>query len=268
MATLQRLAPADLARKLTLKPQRKPGHSPVFRLKILRYKRLPSTNTTAYELGEKGSAEWTVVIADQQTRGRGRTGKKWESPKGGLWFSVLLRPDVPLGRLPVLQYLAANASRQALEDETGLHVQLKWPNDLMIGTAKLGGILTESKSVRDRVLFTVIGIGLNVNQSASELPAGATSALQATGLRYNREKLLRAILDQMISKYLDIDEPAVIVREWWRNCVHRPPIVQVALDKDTITGISRGMDENGTLTIETEDRRLVRVSEGTLRVVP
>lgn len=185
-----------------------------------------------------------------------------------MWFSILLRPDTPLGRLPVLQYLAANASRQALENETGLRAQLKWPNDLMIGSAKLGGILTESKSVRERVLFTVIGIGLNVNQRASELPVGATSVLQVTGLRFNREKLLRTILDQMVSKYLDIDDPVVIVREWWRNCMHRPPIVQIAFDKGSVTGISRGIDQNGTLTIETEDRRLVSVSEGTLRVVP
>lgn len=207
------------------------------------------------------------MTADVQTRGRGRGGKKWESPIGGLWFSILLRPDIRSTRVPLLQFLAANATRRALEEETGLHVQVKWPNDLVLESGKLGGILIESKTKGDRVDFAVIGIGLNVNQRRPQLPTGATSLLLASDAHTNRRRLLRRIIDQLRSSYDDIDEPSGIMQEWWRNCIHRPPKVQVVLPKGTITGITRGIDQEGSLTIETEDRRVQKISEGTLRVL-
>jgi len=115
-------------------------------LKILHYDRLESTNTTAYRLAEESAPEWTIVVADVQTKGRGRGRNKWESPKGGLWFSIVLKPKVSSPRLPLLQFLAAIATRQALENETGLSVRLKWPNDIVLRNAKLGGILVEFKT--------------------------------------------------------------------------------------------------------------------------
>jgi BirA family biotin operon repressor/biotin-[acetyl-CoA-carboxylase] ligase len=236
-------------------------------LRILRYKQLQSTNTTAYNLGRKGAAEWTVVVADVQTRGKGRSGKRWESPKGGLWFSVLLRPDIPSFRVPLLQFLAANATRQALQDETDVHVQLKWPNDLVLESGKLGGILVESKTLAERVSFAVIGIGLNVNQRRTQLPAGAVSLLLATGVRFDARRLMRAIIDQFRTREEDIEEPSTVLEEWWRNCIHRPPRVQVALQNTSVTGITRGIDEEGTLMLETEDRRIRKISEGTLRLL-
>src|SRR2546427_5763252 len=124
-------------------------------LKILHYKILQSTNTTAYRLAQQSAPEWTVIVADVQTKGRGRGRKKWESPKGGLWFSILLRPNVPSAKLPLLQFLAAIATRKALENETSLSVKLKWPNDLVLGSAKLGGILIESKTLGDSVSFEI-----------------------------------------------------------------------------------------------------------------
>src|SRR5690348_16615030 len=99
-------------------------------LKILHYKSLDSTNTTAYRLAEQSAPDWTVVIADLQTWGRGRGRTRWKPPKGGLWFSIILRPRLPGSRLPLLQFLAAVATRTALEDATGLSVKLKLPNDL------------------------------------------------------------------------------------------------------------------------------------------
>lgn len=228
---------------------------------------MQSTNTTAYALGEKGSQEWTVVVADVQTKGKGRSGKRWESPKGGLWFSILLRPDISSARVPMLQFLTANATRQALEEETEVHVQLKWPNDLVLESGKLGGILIESKTLRDRVSFAVIGIGLNINQRKAQLPIGATSLLLSTGIRFDQRRLLRRITDQIMSRYDDIDEPSSIIEEWWQNCIHRPPKVQVAVQDSTITGITRGIDETGALILETDDRRTRKVSEGTLRVL-
>ncbi len=236
-------------------------------MKVLHYKELESTNTSAYTLGEKGSPEWTVVVADVQTRGRGRSGKRWESPKGGLWCSILLRPDISSARVPLLQFLAANGARQAIEDETDVRVRLKWPNDLALETGKLGGILVESKTIRERLLFAVIGIGLNVGQRKAQLPIGATSLLLATGVQFDRQRLLKAIVDQIMSRYDDIDDPSSVIEEWWHNCIHRPPKVQVTAQDGTVTGITRGIDETGALTLETEDRRIRKVNEGTLRVI-
>jgi len=236
-------------------------------LKILHYKRLQSTNTTAYRLAQQSAPEWTVVVADAQTKGRGRRGRRWESPKGGLWFSILLRPTVPSPKLPLLQFLAAVATRQALENETGVSVKLKWPNDLVLGQEKLGGILIESKTLGDRVSFAILGIGLNINQLKADLSPGAASLRLLSRKKHDLRLLLRAILEQVRSTYNDWDKPSKIMEEWWRNCIHRPSRVQVTLPKDTVTGISRGIDKDGRLVIETDDHTIRKVSEGSLRIL-
>jgi BirA family biotin operon repressor/biotin-[acetyl-CoA-carboxylase] ligase len=236
-------------------------------LKILHYKRLQSTNTTAYRLAQQSAPEWTVVVADAQTKGRGRRGRRWESPKGGLWFSILLRPNVPSPKLPLLQFLAAVATRQSLENETDVSVKLKWPNDLVLGQEKLGGILIESKTLGDRVSFAILGIGLNINQRKADLSPGAASLRLASRRKHDLRLLLRAIVKQMKSSYDDLDSPSKIMEEWWRNCVHRPTRVQVTLPKHIVTGISRGIDKDGSLVIETDDHTIRKVSEGSLRIL-
>lgn len=236
-------------------------------LKIIHYESLESTNTTAYQLARESTPEWTIVVADVQTRGRGRGRKRWDSRKGGLWFSILLRPRIPPPRLPMLQFLAAVATRQAIENETGLNVKLKWPNDLVIGTAKLGGILIESKTLRERVSFVILGIGLNINQTQAQLPQGAVSLRLASRKQYDLRSILTAILDQIRSSFNDLNHPSRIMKEWWRNCIHRPLRIQVALGNDTVTGISAAIEEDGSLLIETDDRRIRRVNEGFLRIL-
>jgi BirA family biotin operon repressor/biotin-[acetyl-CoA-carboxylase] ligase len=166
-----------------------------------------------------------------------------------------------------LQFLAANAARQALEDATGLSVKLKWPNDLLLGDAKLGGILIESKSLGDRVSFAILGIGLNINQGRAQVPFGATSLHLTSGKRYDLRLLLRAILAQLRLAYDDLDHPSKIIEDWWRNCIHRPLRVQVTLPKDTVTGISRTIDEDGSLVIETDDHKFRKVNEGSLTIL-
>lgn len=208
-----------------------------------------------------------MVVADVQTKGRGRGANKWESPKGGLWFSILIRPNLPSSRLQLLQFLAAIATRQALENETGLSVKLKWPNDLVLENSKLGGILIESKTQGDRVSFAILGIGLNINQGKAQLPIGAISLRQVSGTQYDLRLLLRVILDQIRSSYDDLDNPSRIMEEWWRNCIHRPLRVQVTLPNETVTGISRAIDKDGSLMIETDDHRIRKVNEGSLTLL-
>src|SRR5713101_6500984 len=144
-------------------------------MSIIRYKRITSTSDKAKILASTGAPEWTVVVAEVQTRGRGRAGKKWESPKGGLWFTVILHPKITADKVSLLQFLASNATRRALKEKTKVKAWTKWPNDLVLDTGKLAGILVESKSKGDNPSFAVVGIGLNVNQGRDELPDGATS---------------------------------------------------------------------------------------------
>ena len=206
-------------------------------------------------------------MADVQTKGRGRGGNKWESPSGGLWFSILLRPNLPSRRLLLLQFLAATAMRDAIGNETGLDVMLKWPNDLVLGNAKLGGILIESKTQGERVSFAILGIGLNVNQGKAQLPPGAISMGLVSGKQHDLRVLLRAILDQIRSSFDNLSHPSKIMDEWWRSCIHRPLRVQVTLPRDMVTGISRAIDEDGSLLIETDDHRIRRVKEGSLKIL-
>jgi biotin-(acetyl-CoA carboxylase) ligase len=108
---------------------------------------------------------------------------------------------------------------------------------------------------------------LNVNQRQPQLPTGAVSLSTTTGAEYDLRRLLKAVLDQTKSKYDEMEEPSSILEEWWHNCIHRPPRVQVRLQKRAVTGITRGIDQNGSLILETEDYRTLKLSEGTLRVL-
>jgi BirA family transcriptional regulator, biotin operon repressor / biotin---[acetyl-CoA-carboxylase] ligase len=210
-----------------------------------------------------------VVVADRQTKGRGRSGNRWESPEGGLWFSVLLRPNIVSSRLPLIQFLFANSTRQALEDETGLPVQLKWPNDLLLNRRKLGGILMESKIQSDTISFVVIGIGLNINLSQEEIPPEAASLQAQTGIRYDGNRILNAIIEQSKSRYKDLNEtgPIRILEEWWRHCVHRLARVHVTIDGKTVVGVATSLGEDGSLLIRTDDNRIERVTEGSLTLL-
>jgi BirA family transcriptional regulator, biotin operon repressor / biotin---[acetyl-CoA-carboxylase] ligase len=163
--------------------------------------------------------------------------------------------------------MAANAARKALEDQTNLRIKVKWPNDLILETGKIGGILIEAKTIGEQVLFVVVGIGLNINLTVRQLPLGAKSAYVETKTRYDNRKLLRRIIERMSSEYANLKEPMIIVNEWWRQCVHRDVRVEMTLRDKTLAGITRGLDEDGSLILETDRHKIVRVGDGTLRLL-
>lgn len=236
-------------------------------MNILRFKRIPSTNTKAYQLAEKGAPEWTVVVSEAQTRGRGRAGKSWISPKGGLWSSILLRPDISAERVWVLQFLVANATRRTVEKATKVPVRVKWPNDIVLDSEKLGGILVESKSTGSKLTFVIVGIGLNVNLTPHALPEGATSLYIETRRKYGLDMLLKPILQAVRASYSDVEKPERLLAEWWQNCVHRRRMVQVEGPAGTVTGISIGLDPEGHLLVEKGDRSIEKLAEGSLLVL-
>lgn len=137
----------------------------------------------------------------------------------------------------------------------------------MTGNGKLGGILVETKIQANRLVFVVVGIGINVNLRRVQLPMGATSIQLATGRRYDLDELLNLIVQRMKSKIRLLDRPESILKEWWEHCIHRPLQVIVTTENDTLAGISRGIAENGALIIETEDHQTHRVNEGSLRIL-
>jgi BirA family biotin operon repressor/biotin-[acetyl-CoA-carboxylase] ligase len=167
--------------------------------KIIYKPQIPSTNEWAIALAERGKTKTgAVIVADTQSAGKGRLGRTWASPAGlNIYMSLLTRPSIPPRKAPLISIAAAIASALAIKAQTGLSVGLKWPNDLMVKNRKLGGILLELRSDPDRILFAVIGIGINVNARRQDLPKilrdNATSVFIETGRKADRAALIAAI---------------------------------------------------------------------------
>ncbi|RLC31866.1 MAG: biotin--[acetyl-CoA-carboxylase] ligase [Deltaproteobacteria bacterium] len=180
-----------------------------------------STNLKAKLLAEKGASEGTVVVAEEQSAGRGRRGRRWfSSPGNGIYMSLILRPSIsPIGA-PRITLMTAVAVAEALLAEVDLDVRIKWPNDLLVRGRKLVGILTEINTEMDAVNYIVVGIGMNVNTPAEDFPEEireiATSIFRETGKRFSRIRLVKACLEQFETYYEMFKEnrfPAII-RRW------------------------------------------------------
>ena len=173
---------------------------------IYAYQSVKSTNDVARELAEQGAHEGTIVVADRQTKGRGRLGRSWHSPAGtGIYLSILLRPGFSPERAPGLSIMTGLALAITLERYCRHRVKLKWPNDLWIGGKKAAGILTELSAERGRIEYVVVGVGINVNQRRADFPedlrASATSIRLATRRKQSRVRLLAEFLKSFEHEY-------------------------------------------------------------------
>ncbi len=174
---------------------------------IYYYQAVDSTNLTARLLAEEGAPNYSIVVAEEQKNGRGRLGRSWFSPKAnGLWFSILLRPRmlIPTQAAPVTLVAAAVLANQ-INNQYGLPMKVKWPNDLLIRGKKAGGILTELKGELDQIEYLIIGIGLNINQQEQDFPKGlrkvATSLHIESGKLFNRTDLLLSFRDNLVKAF-------------------------------------------------------------------
>ncbi len=167
----------------------------------------------------------------------------------------------------MLQFFAANALRQGLEKATGIKAKVKWPNDLLLNSQKLGGILVEAKLVSNQVLFVIIGIGINVNLDIRKLPQGASSLSQNSGKHYDLEAVLESLLRSLSSEYERPWNPAQILIEWWDSCIHREKSVKIETPNGTIKGLNTGIEPSGHLIVETGKGEKHIVDEGTLRLL-
>jgi len=224
--------------------------------KVIYYDTVASTNDVAKKLAAEGCPEGTVVVAEEQTEGRGRLGRKWFSPRGkNVMFSVLLNPTVNLVQLPQLTMLAAVAVAGAVCALTGLKAGIKWPNDLLLNEKKVCGILSEMYAEVNRVNYLVIGVGMNVNVDEEEFPPDigttATSLKIAAGEKINRAGLLQEILRQLERYYLDWQQHgfAPVLEEWKKSSINLGRRVRVISSGEVWEGICEDVDSDGALLL-------------------
>ncbi len=233
---------------------------------------IPSTNTTAKELARQGAAHGTLVVTEEQTAGRGRRGRAWTSAKSsGIFASLILRPDLPTRRVPMLTLAAGVAVVEALQSIGLSDAWLKWPNDVWVGRRKLAGILSELSGELDQVDFVVIGMGINTHQMElpDELANTATSFYRETGRKPNRAELLARILLELekVLPLLESTDPAPLLAAWQKHDRLLGKSVNVIETNGSYTGTAVGLSPTGSLRIALADgsERLVLAGDVSLR---
>ncbi|MBF0127005.1 MAG: biotin--[acetyl-CoA-carboxylase] ligase [Magnetococcales bacterium] len=230
---------------------------------------MDSTNREAMTLAHGGAPQGTVIVADQQTNGRGRHGRTWASPPGvNLYFSMILRPAMPACHAPRLTLLAGLALVESVVAAGVEAARIKWPNDILVHGRKLAGILTEMASDGDRVRFVTVGVGVNVNGSAARLPpevaARAITLEEITRKRWARELFLADFLRIFAKWYIRyLQEGFAPVRQGWLGHARMEGRrMRIQLPAGVVTGSALGLDEEGFLLVEQEDGVVSRVMAG------
>lgn len=237
-----------------------------------------STNTKAKQLAEAGSEEGLLVVAEKQTGGKGRRGRKWESEPGvGIWMSCLLRPTLPTEKISGLTLLAAMAIAKSVREVCQIECSIKWPNDVVIAKKKICGILTEMSSEEDYIHYVVVGMGINANTKRfpEELEDKATSIAIQTGKKVNRAALTAQVTKNLFEYYVQFEKDrdlSSFIDEYNGMLVNMNQEVRVyhgmvehRSEENTDSGIARGIDSDGALLVES-DGEIKRVVSGEVSV--
>lgn len=230
----------------------------IFGREIITLDSVDSTQAYMEELAEKGAPEGTVVLALEQTSGKGRMNRPWSSPRGGLWFSLLLRPSMPPKELNKLTLLFGVAIVTALK-LFGIVSSLKWPNDVLIGRKKLCGILLEATTDTDRVEYVIAGIGLNANTSLIDFPReireSVVSLRDVLGTKIDRAELLCQILKNSEELYIEASEKGFsrILSLWRLHSCTLGRNVEIRLLDTRLTGLALDIDADGSLILKCDD---------------
>jgi len=242
--------------------------------RIHHYFSVGSTNAEAMSAAAAGEPEGTVFLAEEQTAGRGRGGHTWESgPSVGIYCSIILRPQLAPADALLLSLLVGIAVSDAVAKATGLHPDLKWPNDVLLNGKKFCGILTEMNAEATRVRYIVVGIGINVNNASfpGELEPIATSLRLESGREWSRVELTAALLKSLDAAYRELvaqgreARPAILQRFEERSSFARSRYVHVDEDGG-YEGVTEGLDERGFLLVRTS-AGLKTVLSGTVRAI-
>lgn len=233
--------------------------------KLVRLDVVSSTSDVARQLAEAGWPEGTVVVAKEQTAGRGRFGRRWESPEGGLWFSVLLRPPIGPEELSGLPIVAGLAVARALKRSFGLDIELKWPNDVLIKGKKVCGVLVESSFTGEKLDFVIVGIGVNANFEPGELPepisSSSTTLRAELGADVDLDALLFSILSELGACYgaLLSGQRRELLREA-AGLMGFPREARVLLGERELRGLAIGLADDGSLLLEVAGGRVEKVA--------
>jgi len=213
--------------------------------------RTASTMDIARDLARKGAPGFSVVVAGIQEKGRGRLKRVWQSPEGGLYFTMVVRPDLPPLLSPRVNFAASLILARVVERVCNVDVRVKWPNDLLTGEKKIAGMLSEMEAEGDLVSFINIGIGLNVNNDPPFDVDNAASICQLTGKFHSRIEILSRFLDQFEER-MSIGSLDGIMAEWKQQTATIGKKVIVETTRGTTRGTAMDVDENGALILETE----------------
>ncbi|MBF0522781.1 MAG: biotin--[acetyl-CoA-carboxylase] ligase [Candidatus Omnitrophica bacterium] len=233
--------------------------------KVFYEETVSSTMDKAFELAVKGEKEGTVIAAETQTKGRGRMGRVWTSPKGqGIYFSVILRPALSPSDIARLTLLAGVAVCEAIRQVAAVDAKIKWPNDVLIKGKKAVGILTELNAESDRVRFCVIGIGINVNTPLRQLPENATSLKQETGKMHSRIGLAQEVLRRLDVWYdiLKMQGFPPVIERWKTLSSTLGRLVRLKDQQNELEGKAVDLDEYGGLMIQTKSGVVVKRMSG------
>jgi BirA family biotin operon repressor/biotin-[acetyl-CoA-carboxylase] ligase len=233
--------------------------------RIYYFEVVSTTMDIAWELGIKGLPEGTLILAEAQTRGRGRLGREWFSPKyKGIYLSLILKPQIPPNQASIFTLLAAVSICEAIKEITVLDAQIKWPNDILIHNKKLGGILTELNAEMDEIHFVIIGIGLNVNNDKKTLISGATSLKSEKKENINRIELLQAILHKIEANYLIFQKKgSPLILEKWRDYnITLGRRVKIFSHRQHIEGEAIDIDSDGGLLLRKDSGLTQKITAG------
>ena len=227
------------------------------------HEEIDSTNARAVTLARQGALDGTLVLAERQTKGRGRLGRRWFAPPGSsLLMSLILRPPLAPRQAQRMTMICSLAAIEAISEVTGLVAQVKWPNDILLSGKKLGGVLTELGLCGNRLDYTVVGMGLNINLELSALPelmAPATSLLAEIGQSVSRRDLLVAFLQHVETHYDALATGWSPHIAWRTHLATLGEHVRVGTPEEIIVGLAEDVDADGAL--------LVRTDEGQLRTI-
>jgi BirA family biotin operon repressor/biotin-[acetyl-CoA-carboxylase] ligase len=245
------------------------GRARIIGREIQVFEETTSTNDVVARLARDGVKEGVVVFAESQSKGRGRLGRRWVSPaRKGLWFSVLLRPNIQPQAATQLTIAAATALARAITLQTGIVPEIKWPNDLLIRGKKIAGILTEMSAEVDHLKEVILGIGIDVNLEASEFPAAlrkiASSLRIESGQMVDRAGLAVAILRELDRDYERVKrgEFDVIAEQWQQHCSTIGSQVSIRVGERVIRGRAESLDADGALILRGQHGHLERITGG------
>lgn len=228
-----------------------------------------STNDWAKELAELGAEEGTVAIAETQTAGHGRLGREWFSSRGGLWFSVIFRPEMSPSEAIGLVFVAGLAVAEVLREKYDLKVDTKWPNDVLVNGKKVCGILAEMNTKGRAVKFVVLGFGVNANFLVEKvfprsLKEVATSLEKELGQKVRLEELFKGLLERLGSRYDECAERglAFLLADWKKYAGFLGRRVEVRIGNERLSGVALDVDAKGALVLRLEDGATKHVLAG------